>query len=705
MPVDVESELARLGTAWSDSVAHVDVAEVLERTMTTRSQPIDDMGDLPATSLHRMGAEPRSRRSGQRWLGAAACTALVMAGVVALAQRQAGGPEPAPTNPATTPSSLPIDTVAPIPPREPFVGVWVSTDTDGSSQTMDIVRSGTDEYEVVVRDDAASVACAGAAATMTGTGRLVTDVTLLIAQPVLTCDDGTVPAIGTTPQAEIADFTFDRDPVADELTDRFGVVWGRAGSNDEPIAPSSVTVPALASATSGGMWPQSTLDEVRAAQELADAGDPASTWQLDATLAAGGEPWGAEIFARFIEEELGWEEFISSSSFQGGYAGGEGSYGGILFIRCAPGQTNPLSPLYAEATTEVRGCAPTIDELTYETVSVNVSQPERRGPSGIWVVDRWEMLQSTSDPGSLSGLIYPTFVDQTQPVQQVAPPSDADVTALLQTFLRARVDGAGAEQYLLREPEESFFADREVPLLYATTSGASYERSEIQRLRGPVWPNGWLEYKVRLFAEGQTVVEQHFHVVRRDGQLGLVYGHASTDLPTTENGQSVAVPYGFLDGEVTVAATPPWYGEFGPPTVLRFQGGRAREEVVIAADPLPVETGCENGPAPADAEALARSIMANPEFETTDTAPVRIAGIDGLQIDGVVTAQWDTNWSLCYPMWITNAPLFRIRLYLTDHPGESAQVLTIAVIAQETDFDRLLEEATPIVESLEFHTR
>ena len=36
MPVDVESELARLGTAWSESVAHVDVAEVLERTMATR---------------------------------------------------------------------------------------------------------------------------------------------------------------------------------------------------------------------------------------------------------------------------------------------------------------------------------------------------------------------------------------------------------------------------------------------------------------------------------------------------------------------------------------------------------------------------------------------------------------------------------------------------------------------------------------------
>ena len=74
------------------------------------------------------------------------------------------------------------------------------------------------------------------------------------------------------------------------------------------------------------------------------------------------------------------------------------------------------------------------------------------------------------------------------------------------------MDGEGAEQYLLREPEESWVEDREVPLLYATTSGAQYVRSEIQRVEGPVWPNGSMEYKVQLFAGGETVVEQYFHV-------------------------------------------------------------------------------------------------------------------------------------------------------------------------------------------------
>ncbi len=572
MPADVESELARLGTAWSESIAHVDVAEVLERTIATRSQPIDGVVDTPATDHPRVQVARRSRPVG-RWLGVAACTALVMTGVAALAQRRDPSPEIGPNNPATTESSLPIDTVAPVP---------------------------------------------------------------------------------------------------------------------------SVTVPVLPPATSGAMWPQSTLDDVRAAQALADAGDPAYTWQLDVKLAAG-ETWeaGTEIFARFIEEGLGWEEYVSGESM-----GGAG-FEVFVFIRCAPGQTNPL---YPDAFPEISGCAPTIDELTYETVSVSVTQPDRQGPSGIWVVDRWEMLQPKSDPGSLLDSLYPSF--GRNQVAQVVPPADVEVTDLMQAFLRARVEGAGAEPYLLREPEGWPFEDREVPLLYATTSGESYERFAIERVLGPVWPNGWTEYKVLLFAGDETVVEQYFHVVRYEGQLRLFYGfhgYGSNEVPTTENGQTVAVAYSFLDGEVTFAAAPPWYGEFDDPTVISFGGGR--QHFVIAAGPLPVEAGCESGPAPAGAEALARSIMADPAFETTANVPVRIAGIDGLQIDGVVTSQWDTNWSLCYPMWTTNASVFRVRLYVIDHHGQAPQILTLAVIAPEAEFESVLDQATPIIESLEVHTR
>ena len=645
---------------------------------------IGDDGES-AVALVLAPAPDRSKRP--VWIAVAAAALVVITGSIAVLVTRVGDDH-----------SVSTDVVPTIPPTAaPFVGVWVSTDPDGSSQTMEIVRSGTDGYGVVVHDDAATAACAGVAATMTGTGLLETPERLVIAQPELICDDGAVPRMGPPPQAELANFTLELDTATDESVDSFGVVWRRAGSNDELIASSPVTVPALASGTSGWMmWPQSRLDEVRAAQELADAGDPAYTWHLDAKLAADEEPHGAEIFARFIEEELGWEEFTPPFS---GYltVDGGGRYDGVLFIRCAPGQTNPLSPLYADAPPEIRRCAPTIDDFTYETVEISVTQPERRGPSGIWVVDRWKILQSNPDPAYLWCFLYDDC-GQGQ-VGQVAPPTDAEVTALLQAFLRARVDGEGAEQYLLREPEGSPQKDTEVPLLYATTSGAPYERSEIERVQGPVWPSGWMEYKVRLFAVGETVVEQHFYVIRHgNGQLGLLYPNY---VPTTENGQSVAVPYSFLDGEVTFAAAPPWYSEDVGPTVMGFGGGR--QHFVIAADPLPVRTGCEKGPAPADAKALARSLMSDPAFETTETVPVRIAGIDGLQIDGVVTAQWDTNWSLCYPMWTTDAQVFRMRLYLIDYPGESAQVLTLAVIAPEADFERVLEEATLVVESLEFH--
>ena len=178
------------------------------------------------------------------------------------------------------------------------------------------------------------------------------------------------------------------------------------------------------------------------------------------------------------------------------------------------------------------------------------------------------------------------------------------------------------------------------------------------------------------------------------------------DLPTTENGQSVAVPYSLLDGEVTFAAAPPWrYSGLAlddDATFMSFSGSARDERFVIAADPLPDGTGCENGSAPADAEALARSIMADPNFETTGTVPVRIAGIDGLQMDvDAAVADWN---DFCWPWAPDQSDRWRMRLYLIDYPGESAQVLTIAVIAPETDFERVLEKATPIVESLEIHT-
>lgn len=505
MSVDVESELARLGTAWTTSVAHVDVTEVLERTMAARSQPIDEIVDPRSTGRDGIRSEPLSHDWGQRWLVAAACTALVVAGVVALAQRRDGGLEPAPTNPATTPS-VPNDTAAPPPPIEPFVGVWVSTDTDGSSQTMEIEHWGAGESFVVLNDE--NAACPGGAQII-GTGRLATDTSLMIARPAAYCWDtqGSSP-----PVSDPASITLDLATASGELVDSLGVVWRR---------------------------------------------------------------------------------------------------------------------------------------------------PEM-------------------------------------------PPPDAEDAALLQAFLGARVAGEGAEQYLLSDLP-GLQTPTLPPLLYATTGGANYARFEIGS--APEWEKarpGWTRIEVRLFAEDGTVVEQSFHVVDQDSQYGLVYGQTGRNVLTTENGRPVPVPFSILNGEVTIDAAPPWKEDYeSSETIAAFQKSSWNLAwFVIAAEPLSAGTACENGPAPADAEALARTIMTDPDIDATAPVPVRIAGIDGLQIDVAKSG------ALC--AWTPDAlgPFQgggKIRLYIVDYPGESAEVLTFAVLAPPGDWDDAIANIAPTVDSIQFH--
>ena len=107
-------------------------------------------------------------------------------------------------------------------------------------------------------------------------------------------------------------------------------------------------------------------------------------------------------------------------------------------------------------------CAPTIDDLQYESVSLDLAQLDRQGPEGIWVVNGWRL---------------------TSPFKQADPVVvEARLTERLEEFLTARVAGQGAELHVLVDP------DLDVPLLYATTSGAPYERYEIERVDGPAWP-------------------------------------------------------------------------------------------------------------------------------------------------------------------------------------------------------------------------
>lgn len=563
----------------------------------------------------------------------------------------------------------------------PVVGTWFSTsDADGGKQTMTVRVSAEGVVEIVVTDDIASV-CSLSPSRMAGTGRLEGDTKLVIPAPVYTCDDGSEPQALSGPplNEQLRNLTFVRDAQAAKLTDNFGGVWTR----------SVAAAPSPEPTTSGGMWPQSSLEEVRQAQALADAGDPAYAWQLGQWYQPGQHhPMNTAFFARFLEAELGWEKVLWDEAF----AHPDGlDDGDVVYVRCAPVGTNPLYPDAPEG-----GCAPTIDELRYETVKINVAQLARQGAPGIWVVTAWEMIE---------------------PAVQIAPPSDAEIEAFLEPFLQARIDGEGAEDFADFAEDDPFVDERvvrEVPLLYATSSGAPYERSEFEIVDGPVWPEGRMQLEVRLFAEnGATVVRQVFSLEPDETRrLRLVYdfqpmGPAGSIPATTENGKAVPVEYGFLDGEVTYRAA--------YPLEPSQDGTRDRDSLAIdgllpdddaprrilafQADPRLIGTDCVVAPAPADAEALAQRIRSDPDLQATAPVAVIIGGIPALQMDlSLVPAATPCSWPA------RRAPRAdRARLYLVDLPGGSAEVLAITITADEDSFETVLAWAAPIVDSIEFH--
>ena len=331
------------------------------------------------------------------------------------------------------------------------------------------------------------------------------------------------------------------------------------------------------------------------------------------------------------------------------------------------------------------------------------------------------------------------------------PPSEAEVTELLNGFLEARVAGEGAQQFLIRTAEVNV-PEEDIPLLYATSSGAPYERAEFEPVPGIEWPYGFIAFKVRLFA-GDTVVEQLFFMPHddpvnfpADGRLGLEYdphGFGTEIAPTTENGQPVAVPYNAFDGEVALHVAHPWvFYDYSPgpifsrlipegPGVMPTTDGGQRgdwDELFLMADPAWVGTDCQTGPDPDNAEALAESIQSDPGLEATDPVAVSVGGAEALMMDVKIEA----GATVCAPMTdggdlLPNGvlrPVFDpsemtvvddgvvtgvatgewMRLYLFDVPeGLSMRILAITIIAPESRFVRAVEAAAPVVDSVEFH--
>ena len=356
--------------------------------------------------------------------------------------------------------------------------------------------------------------------------------------------------------------------------------------------------------------------------------------------------------------------------------------------------------------------------MRYETVQIRVTQFDRQDPSGIWVVTDWEMVE---------------------PVGQADPRVvEAETTEHLEAFLRARIDRDGRRgvRRLPRGRPVRLRAGRlEIPLLYATSTGAPYERSEFELVDGPVWPHAGMQFEVRLFTENdETVVEQLFSLDREEnGRPRLVYDFgrapAGSGPGTTENGKAVPVRFGFLDGEVTYDARLPGGAALGhdlvsgsgrgPPSSARHD----RRILVILADPQPIEhPGCVEAPAPASAEALARSIRSNPDLEAdapvavTIGGPPRPADRRGAGTERELNAAWrDGRFLPGRPPLLKHAPFgYRGRsgAYLPARsaggfgPGFGARAIfsdSTDNFSDEDSFERPLELAAPILDSIEFH--
>ena len=558
----------------------------------------------------------------------------------------------------------------------PFEGTWISTsDADGGTQTM-IVRVLADGVvDIAVRDTIATV-CSGASSIMTGTGTLEGGTRIVVPAPVYTCDDGSQPEAlnGGRLEALLRDWTLTLDPRAGTLNDRTGGVWHREGA---AVPPESSFVPTALSP----MWPQANLEEVREAQELADAGDPAYTWQVDAGLASLDYPgaWDrlrkgeVELVDRFLREVLGWEAYVTN----GLEGGADFSLTDQRFLRCAPGQTNPLYPPQPESQNPGESCAPTLDELTYESVGLDLVQPGRQGPGGIWVVSNSR----------------PTTFAQVDPAV-----AEAKATERLEQFLAARVAGRGAEGIV---DVYAQWVEPQIPLLYATTSGSPYERSEFERVAGPGWPyGGYIEYRIRLYAQDGTVVEQEIYSHWDGGaSVGIEGGLALGLTPTMEDGQRVPMLFAEFGGEVTFWSPSYYSMDIGDP--------RDRQGLIDFTDPAVFWSECADGPVPADAAAFAQAVIADPNFEATAPVGVRIGEVEAVAMDvalapsGRVCLAYRTD----AHRWVhALKPGNRLRLFLVDLPeGMSMRTLAITVIASEEDFEGVAEEASSIIDSIEFH--
>jgi len=160
-----------------------------------------------------------------------------------------------------------------------------------------------------------------------------------------------------------------------------------------------------------------------------------------------------------------------------------------------------------------------------------------------------------------------------------------------------------------------------------------------------------------------------------------------------------------------MAGGDPWFGGLWHP------GGSAGGDSpsIGLVDPVAYDAWCAAAggspllSAPADAASIAQQVIADPNFEATAPVAARIGGRDALSMDVALAPGGRACgiWGIEISRWIHELqahPELRMRLFLVDLPeGMSVKTLAITVKAPKDGFEAYLAEASPIIESIEFH--
>ena len=198
------------------------------------------------------------------------------------------------------------------------------------------------------------------------------------------------------------------------------------------------------------------------------------------------------------------------------------------------------------------------------------------------------------------------------------------------------------------------------------------------------------------------------------GELALV--HKANQ--TSENGQPLAVPWEFFDGEVTASAPDPWEVTWHYTEGLTLNR-LGEESVQFVRDPLPVATGCAPGPGSCKRRCAdpKHPVRPRPRDDRSggrerrrDLGAAnrrhRRAGSERLR-GGPLNAGPDLGrlpQRERRPAGLNLDAGSRVRFVLLDPPeGQKSRILAIAIVAPEARFVDVVEAATSIVQSVEFH--